>query len=253
MQSTLRSALLLLLTPLISAGLAAQQSSWPPNSLDRPKPPVIDPGPSGPPAPRPSDAIVLFDGKDLSQWAAEDSGPARWAVRRGYLEVVPGAGAIHTRRAFGDVQLHVEWATPSPAKGEGQDRGNSGVFLMSHYEVQVLDSWRNVTYADGQAGALYGQSPPLVTASRPPGQWQSYDIVFHAPRFAADSSLISPARATVFYNGVLVQDNVALTGATVHHAEAKYTAHPSSLPLLLQDHEHPVRYRNIWIRELRSP
>jgi hypothetical protein len=152
------------------------------------------------------------------------------------------------------VQLHIEWASPAPARGEGQDRGNSGVFLMSHYEVQVLDSWRNLTYADGQAGALYGQSPPLVNASRPPGQWQSYDIIFHAPRFGPDSSVISPARATVIHNGVLVQDNVAFTGWTTHGKVAEYQAHPDALPLALQDHGHKVRFRNIWVRPLpREP
>src|SRR5512147_1060840 len=215
MPPTLRPALLLLV-PLIISPLAAQQTTWAPNSLERPHPPVIDPGASGSPAPRPSDAISLFDGKDLSQWVGEDSAPARWTVKNGYLEVAPGTGGIHTRRSFGDVQLHLEWASPAPAKGTGQDRGNSGVFLMSHYEVQVLHSYRSDTYADGQAGALYGQSPPLVNPSRPPGQWQSYDIVFHAPHFGPDSTVISPARATVFYNGVLVQDNVAFTGATRH-------------------------------------
>lgn len=226
--------------------------AWPPNSMDRPRPPVVEPGPPGAVLPRPSDAIVLFDGKDLSAWAGQDSGPARWTVERGYMEVRPGAGAIHTRRAFGDVQLHIEWAAPAPPTGEGQDRGNSGVFLMGRYEIQVLDSWRSVTYADGQAGALYGQSPPLVNASRPPGQWQSYDIIFHAPRFAPDSTVLAPARATVFHNGVLVQDNVSFTGATVHGEVAVYHPHPAVLSLALQDHGHRVRFRNIWIRPLAA-
>lgn len=251
----------LLLLTLVAPRLVAQQEpqpaqeppAWPPNSLDRPKPPVVVPGAPGLPKAPPSDAIVLFNGRDLSMWAGEDNGPARWTVKNGYVEVAPGTGAIHTRHAFGDVQLHLEWASPSPAEGEGQDRGNSGVFLMSHYEVQVLDSWRSETYADGQAGALYGQSPPLVNPARPPGQWQSYDIIFHAPRFGSDSTVTTPARATVIYNGILVQDNVAFTGWTVHGKAATYQPHPPELPLLLQDHGHRVRFRNIWIRELKAP
>ena len=226
----------------------AQQ--WPVHSLDRPRPPVVDPGPERPPVQPPSDAIVLFDGKSLSQWQSQDGSPAKWVVRDGYVEVAPGAGPILTRRGFGDVQLHIEWATPTPPRGEGQERGNSGVFLMGYYEIQVLDSYQNITYADGQAGAVYGQTPPLVNASRPPGQWQSYNIVFHRPRFAPDGSVRDSARVTVFHNGVLVQDNTIITGRTVHGARAHYEPHADPLPLLLQDHGNPVRYRDIWIREL---
>ena len=232
--------------------LRAEAQQWPVHSLERPKPPVVDPGPAGPPAPVPADAIVLFDGRSLDAWETADSLalPPRWKVAGGYLEVTAGAGGIRTRRSFGDVQLHVEWASPKPPRGEGQDRGNSGIFLMSRYEVQVLDSYRSDTYADGQAAALYGQYPPLVNATRPPGEWQSYDIVFHRPRFNADSSLASPARVTVFHNGILVHDNVAMKGATAHAREAAYVAHPDRLPIMLQDHGHPVRFRNIWVREL---
>jgi len=176
--------------------------------------------------------------------------PAKWKVEGGYIEIVPGSGDLLTTRAFGDCQLHLEWATPASPKGEGQDRGNSGVFLMGRYEVQVLDSYRNRTYADGQAAALYGQFPPMMNASRPPGEWQEYDIVFHRPRFERDGRLASPARMTVFHNRVLVHDNVELAGATAHRERASYTAHPDRLPLLLQDHGSPVRYRNIWVREL---
>jgi hypothetical protein len=171
-------------------------------------------------------------------------------VAEGYLEVVGGAGSIATRRAFGDVQLHVEWATPSPPRGEGQERGNSGVFLMGRYEIQVLDSYRNDTYADGQAAALYGQAPPLVNASRPPGEWQTYDVVFRRPRFGPDGALLQPARVTVFHNGVLVHDNVGFTGRTAHGRKATYEPHEDRLPLVLQDHGDPVRFRNIWVREL---
>ena len=155
-----------------------------------------------------------------------------------------------TRRGFGDVQLHIEWATPAPPAGEGQERGNSGVFLMGLYEIQVLDSHEDTTYADGQAAAMYGQVPPLANASRPPGVWQSYDIVFHRPRFAADGSVATPARVTVLHNGVLVQDNVMLSGPTAHQRRPPYAAHPDQLPIHLQDHGSPVRYRDIWIREL---
>jgi 3-keto-disaccharide hydrolase len=223
---------------------APAQAQWPPNSMDRPKPPVVDPGPP------PSDAIVLFDGKDLSQWMMHDSTPAKWTVRDGYVEVAPGSGSMMTRRGFGDVQLHIEWATPNPPHGDSQERGNSGVYLMSHYEIQVLDGYHNVTYADGYQGAVYGQTPPLVNASRPPSEWQSYDIIFHRPRFNADGSVARPARVTVLHNGVLVQDNTEITGWTVHNAVAHYRPHADRLPLLLQDHENPTRFRNIWIREL---
>ncbi len=169
-----------------------------------------------------------------------------------YLEVAPHTGAIQTKRGFGDVQLHLEWAAPLPATGEGQDRGNSGVFLMTHYEVQVLDSYHSDTYADGQAAAVYGQTPPLVNACRPPGQWQTYDIIFHRPRFTSDGAVRDSARVTVLHNGVLVQDNTIITGWTVHGQRAHYAPHADRLPLLLQDHGHPVRYRDIWIRELRE-
>jgi len=155
-----------------------------------------------------------------------------------------------TKRGFGNVQLHIEWAMPTPPRGDGQERGNSGVFLMSHYEIQVLDCYHNDTYADGQAAAVYGQTPPLANASRPPGQWQTYDIVFHRPHFAADGSVRDSARVTVFHNGVLVQDDVVLSGPTANKRRPPYAAHPDKLPLLLQNHGNPVRYRNVWIREL---
>ena len=226
---------------------------WKIHDMDRPRPAKVTPGSPGlgdEPARAPSDAIVLFDGTDLSQWRSLAGGPAKWKVENGYFEVTPDAGNIQTERGFGDCQLHLEWAAPDPPKGEGQDRGNSGVFLMGFYEVQVLDSYENVTYADGQATAIYGQYPPLVNASRPPGQWQTYDIVFHAPRFDAGGKLLQPARVTVLHNGVLVQDNVEIMGPTTHKARTPYKAHADKLPLKLQDHDHPVRYRNIWVREL---
>ncbi len=166
------------------------------------------------------------------------------------MEVVAGTGAISTNKGFGDCQLHVEWAAPAMPVGEGQERGNSGVFLMSLYEVQVLDSYHNTTYPDGQAAAVYGQYPPLVNVSRPPGEWQTYDILFHRPRFDGQGQVLQPARVTVLHNGILVQDNVTLTGPTAHRARPPYRRHEDRLPVTLQDHGAPVRYRNIWIREL---
>jgi hypothetical protein len=231
---------------------AAELQKWAIHDETRPMPPVVDPGPPGPPAPAPSDAVVLFDGRDLSGWTTEKGAPAGWAVRDGYMEVVKGKGSIQTTRGFGDCQLHVEWATPATPVGSGQDRGNSGVFLMNTYEVQVLDSYNSKTYADGMAAAIYGQYPPLVNASRKPGEWQTYDIVFHAPRFDTGGALQSPARMTIFHNGILVHDDDVLTGPTAHKARPPYKAHPDRLPLSLQDHDHPVRYRNIWIRELQQ-
>jgi hypothetical protein len=243
---------LLALAMITGSACSARAQGWTVHSMERPKPPVVDPGPARPPAPPPADAFVLFDGTGLDAWEqASDSGrPAEWKVESGYMEVVPGRGAIRTRRAFGDLQLHIEWAAPVPPTRDGQNRGNSGVFFMSRYEVQVLDSWQNETYADGQAAALYGQYPPLVNATRPPGQWQAYDIVFRRPRFDSSGKLRRPARVTVIHNGVLVHDAVSLKGATAHAREATYEAHPDRLPLLLQDHDSPVRFRNIWVREL---
>jgi hypothetical protein len=221
---------------------------------NRPLPPVVDPENTSAQAPGtpPSDASVLFDGKDLSKWMGEDGKPAQWKVENGYMEVAPGTGKISTKQGFGDCQLHVEFAEPTPPHGESQDRGNSGVFLQGLYEIQVLDSYQNKTYADGQAAAVYGQYPPLVNASRPPGQWQTYDIVFHAPRFDTQGKVLRPARVTVLHNGVLVQDSVALTGPTAHGERPPYKKTPEKLPLSLQDHHYPVRFRNIWIRELKE-
>ena len=238
-----------MIAPLALLVMVQVSSQWPQHSMDRPRPPVVQSAPHVGQAP-PSDAIVLFDGKDLAQWQAEDGSAAKWVVRDGFVEVKPGTGMLVSRRGFGDAQLHIEWATPTPPKGEGQERGNSGIFLMGIYELQVLDSYQSDTYADGQAGAIYGQSPPLVNATRPPGQWQTYDVVFHRPHFKADSSVERPARMTVFLNGVLIQDNFELSGPTAHQRRPPYSAHADKLPLKLQDHGNPVRYRNIWIREL---
>jgi len=250
--TTICAALVAILPAICNAQVDPR---WKIHDPDRPAPPVIDSGTQSTqdsPGRPPSDAVVLFDGKDLSKWAHKDGSAAKWKVENGYFEVAPKTGEIHTREAFGDCQLHVEFAEPAPPKGEGQDRGNSGVFLQGLYETQVLDSYQSKTYADGQASAIYGQYPPLVNASRPPGQWQTYDIIFHGPRFDASGKLTRPARETVFHNGVLVQDNVELTGPTGHHVRPPYKPGPEKLPLALQDHGHPVRYRNIWIRELKT-
>jgi hypothetical protein len=238
---------------LAGLGAAAQDkpsAEWQIHDMNRPMAPVITPGPAGPPVRPPSDAVVLFNKKDLSNWTDLKGQPARWKVEKGIMEVVPKTGDIRTVQGFGDCQLHVEWMAPSPAKGEGQDRGNSGVFLMGLYEVQVLDCYNNKTYADGQTAAIYGQYPPLVNACRPPGEWQTYDIVFHRPRFDKDGKLLDPARMTVFHNGVLVHWCAVLTGPTAHHARPPYKMHADRLPVALQDHGSPVRFRNIWVRNL---
>ena len=210
----------------------------------RPHPRVVRPG--APPAAAASDAIVLFDGRDLSQWMATKQA---WNVENGYVEVTPNGGDLRTKEAFGDVQLHIEWAAPAMVRNSSQNRGNSGIFLQGRYEVQVLDSFDNPTYADGQAGAIYGQWPPLVNPARRPGEWQAYDIVFEAPRFDGDR-LVKPAYLTVLLNGVLLHHHKEVMGPTVHRALAKYTRHPTEEVLVLQDHQQPVRYRNIWIRRL---
>jgi hypothetical protein len=234
---------------------AQADPKWEIHDRNRPNPPVITPGTASTqdaPGKPPSDAVILFDGQDSSHWVQKkDGSPAKWTVADGYMEVAPKTGDIQSKEAFGDCQLHVEFREPSPPKGEDQDRGNSGVFLMGLYEIQVLDSYNSKTYADGQVAAVYGQYPPLVNAARPPGEWQTYDIIWHGPRFSADGKLAHPAHVTVIHNGVLAQDNVELTGPTGHHVRPPYTPGPDKLPLALQDHNHPVRFRNIWIRELK--
>ncbi len=197
----------------------------------------------------PSDAIVLFDGKNLGEWTAARGGDPQWLVADGAMTVQRNAGSIKSKRTFGDVQLHVEWRTPSEGKGEGQNRGNSGVYIQERYEVQVLDSYENKTYSNGQAGALYKQEIPMVNASRKPGEWQSYDIVFTAPRFSDKGTLIVPAFVTVFQNGVLIHNHVALKGSTANQGFPLYEVHGKA-SILLQDHGDPVSYRNIWVREL---
>ncbi|MHC4842573.1 MAG: 3-keto-disaccharide hydrolase [Planctomycetota bacterium] len=219
------------------------------HDMNAPRPPVVTPGKT--PADPPSHAIVLFDGTDLSEWVNEDDGPPEWIVKEGYVQVNE-TGIIKTKKEFGSCHLHIEWATPAEVEGRGQGRGNSGVYFMSNYEVQVLDSYNNDTYPDGQAAAIYGRNAPLVNASRPPGEWQTYDIVFHRPVFENDK-VVRRASFTVFHNGVLVQDHFKLQGGTHwinEHTVADYEPHPDKLPLVLQDHDNPIRFRNIWIVEL---
>lgn len=206
----------------------------------------------------PSDAIILFDGSESAfeqNWTASNDEPSKWNVVNGALESVKKAGFIKTKKSFGSCQLHVEWASPAKVEGVGQGRGNSGVYLMNTYEVQVLDNYENPTYADGQAGALYGRKKPLVNACRKPGEWQIYDIIFHRPLFDETGKVLRRATFTVLHNGVLVQDHSILSGGTGWigpHAVSEYKSHPDKLPIALQDHGNPVRYRNIWIRELKD-
>jgi hypothetical protein len=224
----------------------------------QPLPPVVTPGEPAGFFAAPSDAIVLFDGSEKAlteNWTDTKGNPSGWKVVDGALESVKKAGYIQTKQSFGSCQVHIEWAAPAKAEGEGQGRGNSGVFLMNQYEVQVLDSFENVTYADGQAGALYGRSKPLVNACRKPGEWQSYDIIFHLPLFDAAGKVTRRATFTVIHNGVLIQDHVVLSGGTGWngpHSATEYKAHADKLPFAMQDHGNPVRFRNVWIRELKD-
>ncbi len=239
-------------TPMLPDG------KWRVHDGTRPQPRIVTPGTfstqdqAGLP---PSDAIVLFDGKDLSKWKAGNGQLPGWKVENGYMEIpakgTPNGGEITTKDEFGDIQIHVEWRAPDPAKGKDQGRGNSGIFLMGRYELQVLDCFDNPTYPDGQAGSLYGQCPPLVNASRKPGEWQVYDAVWIAPRFK-DGKLETPASMTVFHNGVLLHNRKELIGTTNHKTVGTYKEHGPTGPIKLQDHGDPVRFRNIWVRPLKG-
>lgn len=216
-------------------------SKWHVHDGLRPQPPVVTPASA--PGGAPSDAIVLFDGSSLDAW---QGGP--WTLE-GETMVVNGKGGIETKQRFGDCQLHVEWRAPAPS-GNGQGRGNSGVFFFGRYEVQVLDCFENRTYPDGMTGALYGQQPPMVNACRAPGEWQTYDLAFRAPRFDADGEVLSPAFVTLFHNGVLLHHGEAMLGATQHRAVATYSKHDAKGPISIQDHGNPIAFRNIWVREV---
>jgi hypothetical protein len=234
----------------IAVAAAAAWSYFAAVQIPEPKtePKIID---SGDATRAPSDAVVLFDGKDLSNWVSVNGeGPAKWEVKDGAMVVVRGTGAIRTKREFDDVQLHIEWATPAEVVGESQGRGNSGVFLQGRYEIQVLDSYNNKTYFHGQAGAIYKQYPPLVNACRKPGEWQTYDIIYHAPIFGDDGRVKKKATITALHNGVLIQDHAEVFGTTIHEPVfPKYEKHGKG-PIMLQDHGNPLRFRNVWVREL---
>ncbi len=229
---------------------------WHVHDPNRPNPRIITPGECSTEdrgGTAPSDAIILFDGKDTSHWQSTEKGQTvapKWKVEAGYMVAEQKAGSIFTKESFGDIQLHIEWSAPTPAKGNGQGRGNSGVIIMRNYEIQVLDSYDNVTYADGQAGAIYGQYPPLVNACRKPGQWQSYDIIFEAPKFDADKRLVKPAYITVIHNGVLLHNHQEIMGAMAYRKLATYSYHEPEMPLEIQFHGNPVCYRNIWVRKI---
>jgi hypothetical protein len=247
----LRIVSVLLVTLGLTSGAARAQEGYKPTAGEIPPPKTAPPVVTAAPGSPPSDAVVLLDGKSVDKWQSVKGGPARWKVEDGAMVVVAGTGDVATKEAFGDVQLHIEWATPAEVAGEGQGRGNSGVFLQDRYEVQVLDSYQNNTYYHGQAAAVYKQHAPLVNASRKSGEWQVYDIVFRAPKFDASGKLATPGRVTVFHNGVLVQDHVEIKGTTTHEGGPGHEVHGPG-PVRLQDHGNPVRYRNIWIRKLSS-
>jgi hypothetical protein len=270
---TFRLFTILLFSMLFWAAIACaqqqQQPEWPPELTEDWTPVSDSVHTTGHFAEPPSDAIVLFDGTDLSQWQSApgyfpsmegvpdyleelqaDHDEAPWNVEDGVMTVEPGSGNIKSNESFGDMHLHIEWKTPSEIDGDGQGRGNSGVFLMGLYEIQVLDSWQNETYSNGQAGSIYKQKAPMVNASRPPGEWQSYDIFFEAPYFDEDGKLIKPAYVTVLHNGVLIHHREKLQGPTTYIGPSHYEPHPHKLPIGLQDHGDYVSFRNIWVREL---
>ena len=231
----------------IVAGSTAVSAAWfveeYQSGIEWNQPPVVDPGGS---QTAPSDAIVLL-GSDLAAW----EGGENWHVQEGVAHPT-GKGGITSRQSFGDLQMHIEWASPEKVEGHGQGRGNSGIYLMGKYEIQILDSYENETYFDGQAGSVYKQWPPLVNASRKPGEWQTYDILFTAPRFDDQGNVTSPAYVTVLHNGVVVQNHTELLGGTFYDRPPAYEPHADRLPLHIQDHGNPVRFRNIWVRDLAA-
>jgi hypothetical protein len=231
----------------ISLNMQAQRRDNEVTDVWEPVPEVVTPGDGTAP---PSDAIILFDGSSLDNWVGRNNQAVQWTLEDGIMTVVPRSGDIRTKQGFGDVQLHIEWRTPAVIKGEGQGRGNSGIFLMDRYEVQVLDSYENTTYPNGQAASIYKQHIPLVNACRTPGAWQTYDIIFMAPRFNEQGRVVHPARITVIHNGVLVQNNVELWGSTKFIGLPQYEVHNDREPIRLQDHGDLVSFRNIWVREL---
>jgi hypothetical protein len=243
-RTPVRYAALAAVLALAGVSLSAVQVKEFKSGIVWPEPQVVTPGPK--PTDPPSDAVVLFDGKDLAKWNGGD----KWEVKDGYAVV--RATDITTKDGFGpDYQLHVEFATPEKVEGSGQGRGNSGVFLANRYEVQVLDSFENKTYFDGQCASIYKQSPPMVNACKKPGEWQTYDIVFESPRFGDGGKLVKPGYVTVIHNGVLVQNHFELQGGTFYERAPMYEPHPLKQPIRLQNHGNPVRYRNVWLREVK--
>ncbi|MFY0650985.1 MAG: DUF1080 domain-containing protein [Cyclobacteriaceae bacterium] len=243
----MKKSIFILTAVLITFNCYSQENKMLPQATEvwEPEPRVIQTSELTSP---PSDAIVLFDGSNLDEWESDKGGSAKWELKDNAM-TVNGTGGIKTKRSFGDVQLHIEWRTPSVVKGEGQGRGNSGVFLQSKYEVQVLDNYNNRTYSNGQAGGIYKQTMPLVNACKAPGEWQVYDIIYKAPVFNKDGIKTSSAYITVLHNGVLIQNHTEIKGTTPYIGLPQNPAH-GKLPLSLQDHNNPVSYRNVWVREL---
>jgi hypothetical protein len=232
-------------TPLIPG------TQWHVHDSDRPHPPIVKPGERfSQGAQPPSDAVVLFNGKDFSKWQSAKGDDVTWKIESDYMEVTPKSGIIRTRDEYGDFQLHLEWATPTKVEGEGQGRGNNGVNIFGRYEVQILDSYDNITYADGQAGALYGQFPPRVNASKPPGEWQTYDIIFEGGRWDESGKMLRKTAITVIHNGCVLHHRTELLGGTTHRRVVDYKPHPAKGRIELYEHGNPVRFRNIWIRPL---
>ena len=198
----------------------------------------------------PSDAIILFNGEHMKAWQHKDESKSKWLNNDNQMIVNPGSGNIYTKESFSSAQLHIEWKTPSIIDGEGQGRGNSGIFFQKRYELQILDSFQNITYSNGQAASIYKQYIPAVNASKKPGVWQYYDVIFTAPTFDKEKNLTKKARMTVFHNGVLVHNNVVLKGTTVYNGKPEYEYHPAEQPIMIQDHNNPIAFRNIWIRKL---
>ena len=227
-------------------------TQWHVHDGTRPQPRIVTSGATfSHLAPPPSDAVILFNGTDLSRWQLGNGKPASWKVENGYMEVAPKTGSIRTKDKFADFQLHIEFATPAKVDGSSQGRGNSGILMNGVYEIQVLDCWENPTYPDGQAGALYGQIPPLVNASKPPGTWQSYDIIWESPRWDADKKIAKKANVTVIHNGVVLHHKREYTGTSPHQNNGNYDKpHAPEMFIELQDHNNPMRFRNIWLRKL---
>lgn len=240
--------LLLIFLMLVSMNDGFAQEITDPKATEvwEPEPKLVTPGNN---AAAPSDAIILFDGKDLSHWLDKDGKEAKWTVKDGVMTVSKGTGDVKTKQPFGDIQLHIEWRTPAVVDGEGQGRGNSGIFLQERYELQVLDSYKNRTYSNGQAGSIYKQTMPLVNAAKGPGEWQTYDVVYIAPQFNSNGTAKTSGRITVFHNGVLIHHNTEIKGSTEYIGKPKVIAHEKG-SIKLQDHGNPTSYRNIWVREL---